>query len=282
MATTHRDLTYKKENSLNYHLSFEFGFEGINAAVLDVESNKYIAVEIHEFAELFTWKALNSKLQASITGSEILNNRFKSVGAALVSDVHTLIPKAVFEEGREQDYLGFTHNLTEPLITRTDEMLVANAVNIYAMDAATKDLITGFFPNASLLHYSTALIEPALRATKGNDAHRAYLNVRNNQFDLMVVKDGHLLFSNTFTYQTPEDVVYYTLYASEQIGIDPKKAAFVFIGKHGEFDKYNQILGKYVSRFSAHPRTSQYHFASFFSNFEEHELTSLVNQHVCV
>jgi hypothetical protein len=46
----------------------------------------------------------------------------------------------------------------------------------------------------------------------------------------VIVKDKELLFCNTFTYETKEDFIYYILFTTEQLKLDPEDLDLILLG----------------------------------------------------
>ena len=57
-----------------------------------------------------------------------------------------------------------------------------------------------------------------------------YIDVRINQFSIVVLEDKKLLFSNSFSFETKEDFIYYILFAAEQLELNPNEFPLFFTG----------------------------------------------------
>lgn len=281
LSVSHLDPAFKADDSLECHLSVEFGFNGIKALVLDLRTNKYVAFEKEAYPELFTFKALNQRLVSTLGGSGILNKQYKSVGIAFTIPQHTLVPKGLFEPGKERDYLSFSFEETENLEMVFDELLVAAAVNIYGVDSATKNIITKQYPNARLFHHSSVLIETELKNRYQMAGASVSINIRNKEFDQLVIVNGKLEFINSFEYQTPEDILYYVLHTCEQLKLNTGQTEFAVFADDEQYNTCNDLLQQYLPKKKAVTRSNDYSYADFFSQIKPYELYTLVNQFAC-
>lgn len=280
-SEVHCDPTFDLSDSTNCHLAIEFGFTGIKAVILDLRSSKYVAVMVHQFPQLLTWKALDEKLSGLLTDTDLLNRSYRSVSAGLITKEHTLIPTGLFEPGHENKYLGFTHEIEEEVTTHHDDLMLANAKNIYSMPETTKGIITKAFPNVKLVHASSVLIESCLKEYREVKGNVVVLNVRQSTFDQIIVSGSKLQFVNTFEYQTPEDIAYYTLHTCEQLKLKKDETRFRIMGTSEYYEKCAKFLRDYMKDLSTCSRTSDYAYASIFSSFKEYELVTLVTQYAC-
>ena len=58
-----------------------------------------------------------------------------------------------------------------------------------------------------------------------------YVNVSKSSFDVVVLENKKLVFSNSFSYTTKEDFIYYILFTAEQIQLDTAVFNLYFMGE---------------------------------------------------
>lgn len=73
-----------------------------------------------------------------------------------------------------------------------------------------------------------------------------FVNVYQNNFQLIVIENNQLLLSNHFNYQSKEDFAYYVLFVAEQLKMDANSFVLTLYGNIKEKDDVYQILYKYV------------------------------------
>ena len=77
-------------------------------------------------------------------------------------------------------------------------------------------------------------------------ATRAFVNVRNRDFDMAIRKDGKLLFFNNFRFNTKEDFAYFLLFAMEQNGLSGQDTSVCFSGLIRPASEIIALCGRYV------------------------------------
>jgi len=76
---------------------------------------------------------------------------------------------------------------------------------------------------ASIKHASAYLVESVYRLSRQLNELVVHAHFKRASFELVIVEKGKLLFYNSFTYQTSEDIAYFIMYALKQWGIEDSK-----------------------------------------------------------
>jgi hypothetical protein len=82
--------------------------------------------------------------------------------------------------------------------------------------------------NATFTHSSTLFINSVTHDPK--QEAQVFVNVRSHDFDMVILKEGHLLFFNNFKYDTKEDFAYFLLFAMEQNGLSRQETTVQLSG----------------------------------------------------
>src|SRR5690606_27393588 len=88
----------------------------------------------------------------------------------------------------------------------------------------------------SYYHSTTILLKTILENEKYS-LPKMYLHFQKNNFDCIVLKNGELQLCNSYTYKTPEDFIYYTLFCMEQLNLNPENLPVILCG---EIDKEDE------------------------------------------
>jgi hypothetical protein len=94
-------------------------------------------------------------------------------------------------------------------------------------------------------HHSTVLLEKLLKLA-GSDQKKMYINVSKRSFDIVVLENKKLIFSNIFSYETKEDFIYYILFTAEQIKLDTAVFNLYFLGEINIDSEIYKIAYKYI------------------------------------
>jgi hypothetical protein len=66
----------------------------------------------------------------------------------------------------------------------------------------------------------------------------------------VVVKNGRTVLCNTYSYKTPEDLIYYVLFCVEQLGLNPDTLPVIICGEIELGDANYEILYTYIRHIS--------------------------------
>jgi len=181
------DKSFKESLTRNYTLSIQLCIKGLVFTVYNPDKNKFVGIEQYNFYDVENAEQLPSLL------GKILNNRpsfafppYKTVILTYQNKYSTLIPEALFNEDKKNLYLGFNHPFQENSRIVFDKLNNNQAVNIYYIPNPVVEKVKDFWPNANVLHFSTALIENLTVNFKNKTDNKSlFVNLRNNCFDLV-------------------------------------------------------------------------------------------------
>jgi hypothetical protein len=94
------------------------------------------------------------------------------------------------------------------------------------------------------------LVQRLLELSKNNDDRKMFVHVSDSHFEIVVVQNQQLLLFNTFDYKTPEDFIYYILFAAEQLQLNPEHFQLELLGKIAENDSLYNIAYQYIRNVS--------------------------------
>jgi Protein of unknown function (DUF3822) len=92
--------------------------------------------------------------------------------------------------------------------------------NVYAVPASLLQKVQLHYPAAQSRHQISLSIKQVIAATEEGNM---YVDFRPDDFTVLLVKSSRLLLAQTYTYSTPEDVVYYLLKICAQLGLSQQE-----------------------------------------------------------
>jgi hypothetical protein len=196
-------------------------------AVLETARQKIVVIEDLALAA-------PGALPALAAGHELLGRTgWGRVRVAVGGGAFTLLPAPLFRPGDEASYLQLHHALA-PTEQAVAYVLPANElVSIFAADSTLLDwLRTTHGPEARLLHHTSPLLAGLLyQQGPTAPARQLSLHLAGPELTLLVLGQQQLEFCNVFTVSTPEDVVYYTILAMQELGLNPDQDAVTAWGE---------------------------------------------------
>jgi len=257
------------------HLSIQSGQGGFLWALFSIDGNKYLALESYSYPKAGEEEVLD-QLKALPWFANI-----SSVSLAIVSDKITLVPEPLYDEKVKSTYGNFNFTADENQVLLSAKVLTVGCFAVFALSQEKEKLYRSFFPAIKIIHVAMPLLESVLTNDKNESSEKAYLNIRPKSMELVFVKNGNLLYYNTFSHTTSEDVIYYLLFALEQLKLNPETIALQLLGDVEKNDGVYSIIHKYVRNISFMPRSNRFEFSYRFSELPEHAFYTLYYQYLC-
>ena len=185
-------------------------------------------------------------LKTTFEKGELHNQKFDSIAVSHSNNLSTFVPKPFFNKDNLSDYLQYNLKVLENDYITYDEFTTAEIVNVYIPFVHINNYLFDKFGSFEYKHSVSVLIELLLATYKNNDKTRFFVHVENEQFQIVVLKNKKLEFFNNFNFKTKEDFIYYILFTSEQLQLNPEEFILTFLGDIKlESELYN-IVFKYV------------------------------------
>lgn len=179
-------------------------------------------------------------------GIHIFN--FNKIRIVCQTSKNVWIPYRLYDATKNRDYLSTTNAIhsSETIIANTSEKL--DAENIFAHPLHVHSGLKVVMPKAMFVTPSQVLAEYAfdIASLKTNTM---ILCKRNDACDFAVFKGNEFTLSNSFSYSTPEDMIYFILNTLQQTGINSGEVCMLITGE--EFsDKELSLLQKFIKEVS--------------------------------
>ncbi|MCF0209897.1 MAG: DUF3822 family protein [Bacteroidales bacterium] len=189
---------------------------------------------------------MNMKACFSSIGIHIFN--FRDIRVVFPSERNTWVPYRLYDVAKNKDYVSTTNAVysSDTIIANVVEKL--DAVSVFAYPLQVYNGLKILMPKAHYVCPSQVLAEYAFDvASLRNDTF--IICKRNGACDFALFKNGQFTLSNTFTYKTPEDLIYFVLYTMQQTGINSGDVCLLLTGC--EYTEEEQrLLKKFVREVS--------------------------------
>ena len=162
------------------------------------------------------------------------------------SDKHTFVPAALYQETKKSKYLDFLGLKEDNSVVCADYLEPVDMYNIYSVSKKEHAKLKNL-ENTEFRHASTLLLEELIKENLERiDDTRVYLNVKNNSFEMMILKAANLLFDNTFRFKTKEDFLYFVLFSMEQLHLDAELTPVYFMGMIEKDSQVVELVTRYI------------------------------------
>ncbi|WP_111307185.1 DUF3822 family protein [Confluentibacter sediminis] len=227
-------------------LSIQISLSGLSFCILQRDLKTISVLRNYTFEKKLNHHEVLDKLKQLFNTESFLLSHFDSVHVIHSNELSTLVPKALFDENSLADYLKFNSKILKSDFIAYDTIDINDSVNVYIPYVNINNFIYDVFGAFTYKHISTILMEQILVIEKNATNTKVYINVNSNHFEMIVIDKSKLLLYNTFEYTTKEDFIYYILFTTEQLQLNPELFELIFIGDIDSKDELYAMAYKYV------------------------------------
>lgn len=229
------------QNTDNYIMTIQYSLDGLSFTIFDKNERKYLCLKHYTISDKNT--SLKDILRELQEREPWLLRDFHKVFFILDNCHNTLVPKKFYSEDMAIHYL---RTLNMPSANVRVDAIGSDIVNIYPIDDDIIIAINNFREDISIRHASTIAISSLIREFSERTAEtRAFVNVKNNHLELIVLDNDRLVFHNYFNFNTKEDFLYFILFSFEQLKLDNETIPLYFMG----FIENNSSIVNLCSRY---------------------------------
>lgn len=180
-----------------------------------------------------------------------------SVQVFFAHQLYALVPRDYFDTAHLSDYLKFSTRLlpTDELVF--DRLMHTAANLVYIPYTNINNFLVEKFGEFTYQHATTHFLDQCLESLS-SDGEIAFINVYRTHFDLCAFKDKTLLLCNSYEYSAPEDLVYYALFAFNQLKLAPEKLTVFLGGLINKDMKLYQLLYAYIQQLNFYVDSSPF------------------------
>ena len=247
---------FDAEKSSQYRMAIQCALGGLSFALLDTNTRTLVGTEFYQSDLLTDSDDLFRTLERALESKGLNNSNFQSVTCLVDNRYSTLVPKPLFDESDLTKYLDFSFQIPEGYAIVAEPLASVPCQHVFALPKALHDKLQAQWKEVSIIHSSSVFIDSAMQ----NDVdHGVFVQVRNRDFDMLIKKEGKLLFFNNFKFNTKEDFAYFLLFAMEQNGCSGQDTPVCFSGLIRPASDIIDLCGRYVKdiRFVTDPHQLQ-------------------------
>jgi hypothetical protein len=234
------------EKSNHHKLSIQFTLDGFSFCITNLDSKKTIHFCEYTFPKtLETPENLVARIETIFQEDSHLQEDFKEILIIHQNSLSTLVPNTLFLEEHLKEYLDFNIKTLENDFFAYDSIDQLAAKNVYVPFVNVNNYLFQNFGEFEYQHSVTAFIKKLLQTTT-NSEKTMFVDVWENQISVVVLENKKVLFSNSFTFTSKEDFIYYLLFTAEQLGLNTNEFPLFFTGDILEETEIYKIAYQYI------------------------------------
>ena len=159
-------------------------------------------------------------LESLLEQTPALNESFYSVQVSWDFTGNALLSSVGHQPEASGSMLKALYGTTGQEAVITENITDWQLFNVYAVPADLLQKVQQQYPSAQSRHQFSLAMKDVIAATDGGNL---YADFRPDEFSVVVVKSSGLLLAQTYSYSTPEDVLYYLLKCCAYLGLSQQE-----------------------------------------------------------
>lgn len=267
----HTNFDIKKISS--YMLGIQLNTHYLQYAMVDLIRNQCVAVFYKNFEEPNL--PMFENLKNAIKDDVYLNKHYKSLNFYLSNNKYTLIPEELFDKKSLTEYMKQIHNFNtndEVHFTKINE---SNFYISYVYPSVLTNFLVNHFPEINLYHSNVPLIKNTFAHAKNNNLdYTGEILIHKNYFDFFILNKEKPVILNSFMYEKPEDIVYFTLLLLNRTNVAPQKIKLYI---NGLIDVKSSAINELKKRIASVNLNIKFKFNFPFTNTQLHKWSNILS-----
>lgn len=184
---------------------------------------------------------IEEKLKEITEAYPWVGKHYEKVILVQLTSKNILIPAILNKEENKENLFELVYGKRKDDIYVKDFVLQQNLVNHYTVEGTLGVVLNQRFPKGQWWHVQSLLLK---KQAAGEIIITA--TIWFNELQLTVEKNGRWLLLQSYSYHTPEDVLYYILNAMEQLGLSQEETTVYVQGMIDQRSALYDVLYNYI------------------------------------
>ena len=281
------DPTFDQLQTARYRLSIRIAADGVSFCLADPDRNIYIQLTSFEYKGYNGVRRLGKEVVGEMFENVIsmhpwLRGKFAAVNILFEDARFTLLPLPLFDQNNYQSIYAFNFTNTNGEDVLYTSLPISDAVLIYGVPAGLVESFKKRYPIVSFYHSDFPLLTAFINKYRNTDSQGTVLaNFRNGAMDILILNERKLQLLNSFNCKTVEDVIYFLIFAIEQMGLNPETVELHLSGIIVKDSSLHILINKYVRNVRLMQRNDDFKYCYAFERLEGHQFFNLLNLNLC-
>lgn len=173
----------------------------------------------------FEFFHLDEKITANDLSDYIVDRNFNLNDFQSVTFIHNqkefvLVPSEFYKSHLDKSVLETIHGDLDLFEIQSDKLSQWEIVNVFGIEESIFKTIQHLFPGAGHVHINSIYLKSIFKQLAEMQEQWVKVYFYPSFFNVVVFKNSQLQIMQTFYYETKDDVIYYLLTLTEQLGMD--------------------------------------------------------------
>jgi hypothetical protein len=237
----------------------------------------YLSKELVEFG-YYTSIEEENDYKSFFEGIGALNNRYYQTAIGYDPDESVQIPSVVYKYEDGQLNLDTTFGKSVYTTVVSENVPGWNLYNVYRLPSNLHSAISWKFLSAK----SWSIYSVVLKSHSSENDEVMIIDFKTDEFSLVILKNNKLLLAKTFSYTSPQDVLYYLLKCCQQLNLSQQTVRVSLAGLIEKDSAVYRELYKYFINLEFESLSAGVKLAESLSVHPEHYFSSISKLAACV
>lgn len=237
--------TNNSTETIKKTLSIQVSLNGLSFCTVSSE-NEIITLKSENYGIQLSPEQILDKIKDTFDRTPCLKQNFSDIKVIYQNDLYVPVPKALFNKDSLKEYLQYNIKVLSTDFIAYDELDQHELVLIYVPYTNINNFFFETFGSFTYKHASTILIDHILSKEKNNKTTIVFAHMSSKYFDLVVINKGKLLLANSYYHENKEDFLYYLIFTTEQLRLNPEEFSLLFLGDITKDSEYYKIAHTYI------------------------------------
>ncbi len=266
-----------------YGLFFSVEDKNLRVVVIDETQKKCMLLEDYRFSGANTRSDVVAQLNAILENHLVLRAGYwKDIILIARNGCFALIPDDFFDAMLLHTYLELYPNNLDNTEIRSFFHSKRKYHSIFRIETEFVDWSRKAYPNKEIkvLHQSDAFLEGALQ--ENHEGNNIFVYVESKYMNMTILQNDNLLLHNRYYYQSPQDFVYFILFAIDELQLDAETCQVKLYGEISKDSGIYNLLQKYVLNVEFGKKPASLSFSHVFDEVIDHRYFDLYNAYHCL
>ena len=269
----------------SFHIKSEAGYNPANSVLLLIAGKKhcsfavmnYLSKELMEFG-YYTSNDEEEDYKKFFEETEVLNTRYYQAAIAYDTDETIQIPSSIYKYEDGQLHLDAVYGKAVHTTVVSENVPGWNLQNVYRLPASLQSAASWKFLSGKFWGFYSVLLKD--RSSKNKET--MIVDFKTDDFSVLIIKENKLVLAKTYSYSSPDDVLYYLLKACQQLGLSQQTVLLSLSGLIEKDSAVYRELYKYFINVEFEQLSGGVKLSSELTDHPEHYYSSISKLAACV
>ncbi|MFN3316292.1 MAG: DUF3822 family protein, partial [Raineya sp.] len=267
-------------NLSQYGLFLSIEDKNLRVAVVDAKEKKCMVLEDYRFSGVLSRQDTIQQLNNVLEGHLVLRAGYWGEIAMIARNGgFTYVPDAYFDNFQKEAYLYFHPKNSENTNLYSYCHTQNGLCSVFQVEQEFVDWAKKAYPTKDIkvLHQADVFLAAALKEMDKTYETNVFIDIENRYMNMLILQGERILLYNRYYYQSPQDFVYFLLFAIDELQLSIDTTQVLLYGEISKDSGIFNLMQKYVKNVEFGHRPRSISFSYKFDEVLDHRYFDLYN-----